>query len=87
MAKEKWKVPPLYIPSSGSIVSVKLRVSSGFGKASFIVLGRESSERSVNRIVSDSSMIVLEGCEGGLGKCGARYERVVYLSVLAIARL
>jgi hypothetical protein len=37
----------LYIPSSGSIVSVKLRVSSGSGKSVFIVLGRDSSERSM----------------------------------------
>ena len=31
------------IPSSGSMVRVKLRRSSGFGKTIFIVFGRESS--------------------------------------------
>ena len=37
----------MYIPSSGSIVSVKLRMSSGFGKSVRMVLPRESSDRSV----------------------------------------
>jgi hypothetical protein len=40
------KLPPLYMPSSGSIVSVKLRISSGFGKVVFIVLPSDSSLRS-----------------------------------------
>jgi hypothetical protein len=31
------------IPSSGSMVRVKFRRSSGFGKAIFMVFGRESS--------------------------------------------
>jgi hypothetical protein len=34
------------MPSSGSIVSVKLRISSGFGKVVFIVLPSDSSLRS-----------------------------------------
>lgn len=48
MAKLKWKLPPLYIPSSGSMVRVKLRMSSGFGKEVFIVRPRvpSSSARS-----------------------------------------
>ena len=48
MAKLKWKDPPLYMPSSGSIVSVKLRMSLGSGKDVFIVLPRvpSSSARS-----------------------------------------
>ena len=45
----KWNLPPLYMPSSGSIVRVKLSVSSGSGKSVFIVLGRASSERSESR--------------------------------------
>lgn len=48
MANVKLNRPPLYIPSSGSIVRVKLRVSSGSGKSVFMVLGRESSERSAS---------------------------------------
>ena len=44
------KLPPLYMPSSGSIVSVKLRMSSGFGKFVFIVLPNESSFRSVGQV-------------------------------------
>lgn len=46
MAKLKLKRPPLYMPSSGSMVSVKLRMSSGLGKCVFIVVPRESSSRS-----------------------------------------
>lgn len=48
MAKLKWKLPPLYIPSSGSIVRVKLRISSGLGKEVFMVRPRvpSSSARS-----------------------------------------
>jgi len=49
IANVKWNLPPLYIPSSGSIVSVKLRVSSGSGKSVFMVLGKESSERSARK--------------------------------------
>ena len=37
MAKLKWKLPPLYMPSSGSIVRVKLRMSSLLGKEVLIV--------------------------------------------------
>ena len=51
IAKVKWNRPPLYIPSSGSIVSVKLSVSSGSGKSVFMVLGRDSSERSMLKLV------------------------------------
>lgn len=40
------KLPPLYMPSSGSIVSVKLRISSGFGKVVFIVLPSDNSLKS-----------------------------------------
>lgn len=54
MPKLKRKMPPLYIPSSGSIVSVKFSVSSGFGKVSFIVLGRESSERSGRGMLAEA---------------------------------
>lgn len=46
-AKVKTNEPPLYMPSSGSIVSVKFRMSSGFGKAIFIVFPRVSSWRSI----------------------------------------
>ena len=46
MAKVKWKVPALYMPSSGDMLRVKLRMSSGEGKVVVIVLPRESSERS-----------------------------------------
>lgn len=48
MAKSKWKLPPLYIPSSGSMVRVKFRISSGFGKDVLIVRPRvpSSSARS-----------------------------------------
>ena len=48
MAKLKWKLPPLYIPSSGSMVRVKFRMSSGLGKDVFIVRPRvpSSSARS-----------------------------------------
>ena len=48
MAKEKWKLPPLYMPSSGSMVRVKLRMSSGLGKEVRIVRPRvpSSSARS-----------------------------------------
>ena len=49
MAKVKWKAPLLYIPSSGSIVSVKLRISSGLGKCVRMVEPRASSEISVER--------------------------------------
>lgn len=41
------KRPPLYIPSSGSMVRRKLRISSGLGKVVRIVLPRERSARSV----------------------------------------
>lgn len=47
MLKVKTKRPPLYMPSSGSIVKVKFRMSSGFSKWVFMVLPRESSERSM----------------------------------------
>jgi hypothetical protein len=62
MAKEKTKEPPLYIPitlsvshsrnggvagpSSGSMVRVKFKISSGFANVVFMVLGRESSVKS-----------------------------------------
>lgn len=51
MAKLKWKLPPLYIPSSGSMVRVKFRISSGLGKEVFIVRPRvpSSSARSEGR--------------------------------------
>ncbi len=52
MAKLKLNMPPLYIPSSGSIVRVKFRMSSGLGKCVRIVLPRESSERSAVPIMS-----------------------------------
>lgn len=39
-------MPPLYMPSSGEIVSVKCRMSSGSGKSVFIVVPRDRSERS-----------------------------------------
>lgn len=52
MAKVKEKRPPLYMPSSGSMVRVKLRISSGFGKFVFMVEPRESSERSIDSTVS-----------------------------------
>jgi hypothetical protein len=46
------KLPPLYMPSSGSIVSVKLRISSGFGKVVFIVLPSDNSLRSGEHLPS-----------------------------------
>lgn len=48
MAKLKWKLPPLYIPSSGSMVRVKLRMSSGLGNEVLMVRPRvpSSSARS-----------------------------------------
>ena len=46
MTKVKWKTPPLYIPSSGSIVRVKFKMSSGLGKVVRMVEPRERSERS-----------------------------------------
>ena len=46
MANVKMKLPPLYMPSSGSIVSVKLSMSSGFGNVVFIVSPKASSPRS-----------------------------------------
>ena len=46
MAKLKWNSPPLYMPSSGSMVSMKFRMSSGLGNWVRMVLPRESSERS-----------------------------------------
>ena len=49
MAKLKVKVPEAYMPSSGSMVRVKLRMSSGLGKCVRMVEPRESSERSVGR--------------------------------------
>lgn len=54
MAKLKWKLPPLYIPSSGSIVRVKFRMSSGLGKDVFIVRPRvpSSSARSKGGAIS-----------------------------------
>ena len=64
MAKLKWKLPPLYIPSSGSMVRVKFRISSGLGKDVFIVRPRvpSSSARSdiVERISQGISQRVLE---------------------------
>lgn len=47
MANVKWKTPPLYMPSSGSMVRVKLRMSSGLGKVVRMVEPRERSEISV----------------------------------------
>lgn len=47
MLKVKVKRPDLYIPSSGEMERVKWRISSGSGKSVFMVLPRESSERSV----------------------------------------
>jgi hypothetical protein len=44
--------PLRYMPSSGSIVSTKLRISSGSGNSVFIVEPRESSERSAIACVS-----------------------------------
>ncbi len=46
IAKLKLKEPPLYIPSSGSIVSMKWRMLSASGKLVRMVLPRESSDRS-----------------------------------------
>lgn len=46
IAKEKWKRPPLYMPSSGSIVRVKLRMSLGSGNSVRHVLLASSSSRS-----------------------------------------
>ena len=46
MLKEKWKLPPLYMPSSGEMVRVKWRMSSGLGKVVVMVVPRDSSERS-----------------------------------------
>ena len=64
MAKLKWKLPPLYIPSSGSMVRVKFRISSGLGKDVFIVRPRvpSSSARSdiVERISQGVSQRELE---------------------------
>jgi len=37
------------IPSSGSIVRVKFRISSGLAKVVFMVVGRERSVKSVDR--------------------------------------
>ena len=48
MEKVKAKPPFLYMPSSGSMCSVKLRMSSGFGKCVRMVRPSESSERSVS---------------------------------------
>lgn len=49
MAKLKVNDPPLYIPSSGSIMSVKFRMSSGLGNLVRIVLPSDNSERSRRR--------------------------------------
>ena len=51
MAKLKWKLPPLYIPSSGSMVRVKFRISSGLGKDVFIVRPRVPSSSARSDIV------------------------------------
>ena len=65
MAKLKWKLPPLYIPSSGSMVRVKFRISSGLGKDVFIVRPRvpSSSARSagVGNISHGDPQSKLEG--------------------------
>ena len=52
MAKLKLNRPPLYIPSSGSIVKVKFRMSSGFGKYVFMVEPSDSSDKSREQPVS-----------------------------------
>lgn len=62
--------PPLYMPSSGSMWSVKLRVSSGSGKSVFMVGGRSSSERSRGVCVS---YVMLSRWDGGVGSGGCRY--------------
>lgn len=57
MLNVKLKLPPLYIPSSGSMVRVKLRMSSGLGKDIFIVEPRESSCKSLHpRRVSNPNL-------------------------------
>lgn len=56
MVKVKLKLPPLYIPSSGSMVRVKFKISSGLGKLIFMVEPSESSCKSVGaQVVSSSS--------------------------------
>lgn len=46
MAKLKRNEPPLYMPSSGSIVRMKFMMSSSEGKSARMVLPRESSDTS-----------------------------------------
>ena len=55
MAKLKWKLPPLYIPSSGSMVRVKFRISSGLGKDVFIVRPSVPSSSARSDIVASIS--------------------------------
>jgi hypothetical protein len=43
----KSKVPFLYMPSSGAMVRLKCRMSSGSGKVVVMVLPSDSSDRSV----------------------------------------
>ena len=50
MTNVKLKAPPLYIPSSGSMVRVKLRISSGLGKLVRIVEPSDSSLRSAGSV-------------------------------------
>ena len=59
-------MPPLYMPSSGSMVSLKLSRSSGLGNVVVIVEGRESSLISGMEVVS----LVAGAGEGGGGGNG-----------------
>lgn len=58
MLKSKWKIPPLYMPSSGSMVSLKFSRSSGLGNWVDMVEGRESS-------LISRSMVSMDGDAGG----------------------
>ena len=73
MAKLKWKLPPLYMPSSGSIVRVKLRISSGLGKDVFIVRPRVPSSSARSDVVGRISQVVpyseLEGYDLAVPFC------------------
>ena len=62
MAKLKWKLPPLYIPSSGSMVRVKFKISSGLGKDVFIVRPRVPS--------SSARSDIVEGISQGISRRG-----------------
>ena len=58
MAKLKWKLPPLYMPSSGSMVRVKLRMSSGLGKEVFMVRPRVPSSSARSEYWGKISLLV-----------------------------